>query len=257
AAVLRYLQDIAGRDASRAQLFGDGYWVARRTVIEFFAPIPAWTALEIETYPRGFTKVTAQRHYEVRVVRGGAKTFPDPVIRARTVWVFINSNGRPARIPESYHQFWELSGGHSIQEEAAWPPYPDRLPFTATAPVRFSDLDVQAHMNNAAYVELLDNAAWEAFAANGILPDSSIGYPIPLHYDIEYLESARAGEMLEVRSWFEPLSGQANGFELLQQVLRKGTVLIRAHSRWKWQTPLGLSEVPDFEQLWKSGAIAY
>jgi acyl-CoA thioesterase FadM len=168
---------------------------------------------------------------------------------ARTLWVFLNERGRPARIPATYQQFWELSGGSPLQEEAEWPAYPAREPFTTNAPVRFSDLDVMSHMNNTAYVELLDNAGWEAFASIGLLPDSGLGYPAPLYYDIEYLESAKAGETLQVHSWFEPVAGAPGQWERLQRVERGGTALVRARSRWQWEQQA--EPTPAFEQLWK------
>src|SRR5215471_3214518 len=68
AAFLRFMQDIAARDAKDVQLSGNGYWVIKRTVITFTAPIPIYTPLELKTYGIGFTRITAQRGYEARLV---------------------------------------------------------------------------------------------------------------------------------------------------------------------------------------------
>ncbi len=253
-AMLRYLQDIAGLHASRFNAGESGYWVARRTIIEFLAPIAPRATLQVETFSLGLTKVTGLRGYEVRLVgENETEARADPVIKARTLWVYLDARGRPARVPQSFFGTWQPEGPRPLQqEEAALPALPtNRPPFVATAPVRFSDLDVMSHMNNAAYVELLDNAAWEALAQIGVLPDGGAAYPVPLHYDIEYVASARAAEMLEVHSWFEPVEGQESQFERLQQVEREGTVLVRARSRWYWQTSAENSTLPNLQKLWK------
>ena len=64
AAFLRYMQDIAARDAEDARLEGDGYWVIKRTMISFASPVPIHAKLKLKTYGIGFTRITAQRGYE-------------------------------------------------------------------------------------------------------------------------------------------------------------------------------------------------
>src|SRR5205814_1190603 len=117
-----------------------------------------------------------------------------------------------------------------------------------------SDLDLMLHMNNAAYVELLDNAGWESLAGVGLPPDAGLGHPEPLFYDIEYQASAQAGELVEVQSWFAPVSGQATDFERLQLVKGSGRTLAQARSRWGWRFPPD-TDAPEVEarlaRLWK------
>ena len=45
AAFLRYMQEIASRDAEDVQLEGNGYWVIKRTIMSFATPIPINTSL--------------------------------------------------------------------------------------------------------------------------------------------------------------------------------------------------------------------
>ncbi len=237
AAALNYLQDIAGLDASAGNLLEEsGTWVARRTVLEFKATIPARARLEVETYPLGFSKVTAWRGYTVRLLNPADGTKSEPVLKGRTLWVYLDQRGRPARMPPGYMAVWLPDGPVAMPEETPWPPLPPTPPFITTAPVRFSDLDILAHVNNAAYVRLMDDAAWEAFAAKDLLPDSGRGYPVPQFYDIEYLESARAGDSLEIQSWLQSAPAEAENYERWQQVYRAGRLIVRAHSRWGWQT---------------------
>src|SRR5436309_15992036 len=60
AAFLRYMQEIAARDAEDAQPGGEGYWVFKRTVLAFATPIPVHTRLELNTDGMGVTRITAQ-----------------------------------------------------------------------------------------------------------------------------------------------------------------------------------------------------
>lgn len=234
AGVLLYLQDIAGLHAAEVKILEGGVWIARRTMLDFTAPVPARATVEITTGPLGYSKVQAQRGYEVRIAGQ-----PDPAITGRTIWVFLSLQGRPIRLPENFFKSWASGGSHPLLPDAPWPTDPPHPPFVTTSSVRFSDLDMINHMNNAAYVELLDDAAWERLSQLGIsLEEGETGHPVPLHYDIEYLASVRFGDKLTVQSWFELLTntqtGQLEGYERWQKVWREDTLIVRARSRWGW-----------------------
>jgi len=81
------MQDIAALDAEDAQLSGNGYWVVKRTVISFAAPVRVHARLELKTYGIGFTCITAQRGYEARVA---GEQHDEPIISARTLWVYVD-----------------------------------------------------------------------------------------------------------------------------------------------------------------------
>ena len=57
------------------------------------------------------------------------------------------------------------------------------------------------HLNNASVVEILDNAGWEALTSNEITP-ANARFTI-CDYDIEYSDSPRFGEQLEILNWFD------------------------------------------------------
>jgi hypothetical protein len=80
---------------------------------------------------------------------------------------------------------------------------------------------------------MLDNASWEALAASEITP-SGASFTIR-HYDIEYGDSPRFGEHLEVQNWFEPYPTAGQEFTRLQHITRDGKTMVRARSRWLWQ----------------------
>lgn len=227
AAFLRYLQDVAALDAESVQLGGNGYWVVKRTVISFATRVPIHTRLELKTFGIGFTRITAQRGYEARLV---GEEEGEPVVSARSLWVYLDTRGRPTRLPERTHEIWLPDGPAPQLAEEPWPPLPESEPKRADYSVRFSDLDLMKHMNNASYVELLDNAAWESYREAGVLPDAAEMYA--LEYDIEYGESAQFGEKLEIQSWFDALPSPGRELSRYQSIKRGSTTLLRARSRW-------------------------
>ncbi|QBD76847.1 hypothetical protein EPA93_12865 [Ktedonosporobacter rubrisoli] len=223
-AFVRYMQDIAARDAEDAQLGGNGFWIVKRTHITFNVPVPIHTKLLLKTYGLAFTRITAQRGYEAYL-----EAAESPIISARTLWVFLDPRGRPTRLPEDTARIWLPDGPREPQAEESFPVFPDGEPVTMGESVRFADIDIMRHMNNAAAVEKLDNAAWEAYARAGITPDTTRFDA--LSYDIEYLHSPRFGEPLVIQSWLEPVVGEECA--RWQQVMQGDKVVVRAFSRWR------------------------
>jgi acyl-CoA thioesterase FadM len=234
AAFLRYMQDIAAQDAEDAQLYGNGYWVIKRTVMSFATPIALHTRLELKTFGIGFSRITAQRGYEAHHALAPQD---EPLASARTLWVYIDSNGRPARLPERTAQIWLPGGALPPKPEQPFPAFPERMPITTSSVVHFSEIDLMQHLNNASAVEILDNAGWEALAGSEVTP-AGARFAI-LHYDIEYADGPRFGERLEVQSWFEPFPTPGQEFTRFQYIISEGKTMVRACSRWLWQPTLG------------------
>lgn len=231
-AFLRYMQDLAARDAENAQLSGDGYWVVKRTLISFAVPVQVHTQLALQTYGLGFTRIAAQRGYEARLA-GNEQEEGEPIISARTLWVYLDTRGRPARLPEETARIWLPDGALPPQAEAPFPTFPESTPELTHTNVRFSHVDLMRHMNNAAAVEILDNAGWDAYARGGLTPDTA--QLDILHYDIEYRDSPLFGEQLEISTWLEPFPKPGEEFSRFQQITHAGKVMVRAHSRWLWR----------------------
>ncbi len=226
-AFFQYMQDIAARDAEDAHLGGDGFWVIKRTVIAFLAPIPAHTPLILRTFGLGFTRITAQRGYEARLAY---QPEGEPVIAARSLWVYVDQRGRPARLPERTAEIWLPGETRVPQPEVAFPPLPEGEPKTFSARVRFSLVDLAHHLNNAAAVQLLGDAAWDSCAGAGLRPETTSFQA--RSYDIEYIDSPRFGEELLIQTWFDPWPRPGQEFQRVQQITRAGKIMIRAHSRW-------------------------
>ncbi len=229
AAFLRYMQEIASRDSEDAQLGGEGYWVIKRTVMVFTTPIPIHTRLELKTYGTGFSRITAQRGYEAHL---STALDDEALVSARTLWVYVDPQGRPTRLPDRTTQIWLSDGPRPPQPEPPFPAAPLHPPITTSAVVQFSQIDLMHHLNNASVVEMLDDIGWEALTTRGITPTST---RFTIHrYDIEYGDSPRFGDRLEVQSWFEPLPEEGQEFTRFQCITRAGKTMIQARSHWLW-----------------------
>ena len=230
-AFTRYMQDIASRDAEDSQLVGEGYWIIKRTKMSFASSIPLQTSLELKTFGIGFSRITALRGYEARKTLAPQE---EPMVSACTLWVYVNSNGRPIRLPERTAEIWMPDGVLTPPPDQPFPAFPDHPPFTTSAVVKFSEIDLMSHLNNASVVEILDNAAWETLTGSDINPESA--RLTIREYDIEYVDSPRFGEQLEIQNWFEPYPTPGQEFTRFQQMSRARKMMVRACSNWFWET---------------------
>lgn len=144
-ALARYLQDIARDDSADANLKNPMNWIVRRTLLEVrSAPLfQEW--LELATWCSGYGSRWAERRTQIRGHRGAE-------VSAVTIWVHINAESlRPARLNEDFFAIWgETAGNRQVSArttlQATWPDHTQQCPW----PLRFSDLDLLGHVNNAA-----------------------------------------------------------------------------------------------------------
>jgi len=233
---LRVLAQTAVEASTAAGYDADWYaaagclWLVRRSTFDLVRPARAEEPLEIQTWVEDFRRVRSHRSYEVRV-------HGDTLVRARTDWVYVDAaTGRPRRIPAEIEEGLGMAGVPAA-ERAPWQsPPPPANPARSVHRVRVSDLDGLAHMNNAAYLDVLVQAVFDALDDVGWSLDACIGsgaVPVLAGADVEYLESARYREQLDVATWFTPT---ADGLEAHQTIGRDGGArpLVRATTRWCW-----------------------
>ncbi len=153
-ALARFLQDVATDDALdaglRAQL--GGTWVLRRLAVEIDEPAQFNDDVEFATFCSGWGPSWAERRTDMTGV-GGA-------VLARTVaiWVIIDqAGGRPISLGD---EFFEIYGpGARARRVSARLRHP-RPPADAAVrpwPLRESDFDFLDHVNNARYLEAVED----------------------------------------------------------------------------------------------------
>jgi acyl-ACP thioesterase len=144
-AMVRHLQDVARDDSADSNLSNPMNWVVRRTMLEIRqAPVfEEW--LEIATWCSGYGGRWAERRTELRGEHGA-------VVDGCTIWVFVDAEtGRPAVLPPGFFDIWgETAGDRTISARTTLPKTCPGDAHDEAWPVRFADLDVLAHVNNAA-----------------------------------------------------------------------------------------------------------
>ncbi len=143
-ALARYLQDVSSDDTRDAGIADEITWVVRRlgVAVERF---PVFTEdLDVRTFCSGTGPRWAERRVSVVGDRGGH-------VEAATLWVSVDGQGRPAALPRGFMElFGAAAAGRTVRARLAHPPPP---PAVAVRPwaLRFADIDVLGHVNNAAY----------------------------------------------------------------------------------------------------------
>jgi len=216
-ALLRYAQDIAWRHSEHLGFDREWYrerglgWVVRGVELELDAPIPLGTTLRVSTAVVGHRRIWARRLGECRFADGRLAA------RVTTDWVLLDGRGRVVRIPDD---FGVAFTNPEVRSEILRVPADDDGPAARhRLTVRPSDLDPIDHVNNAVYVDWLE----EAIEAAGWAPPTGAqgAGASPGSLRIEYLASAARGDAIEVdlyggaESWRARI-GRSDGLELVR-----------------------------------------
>lgn len=209
--LLRYAQDVAWRHSEhlgfdRAWYRSRGLgWVVRGVELALLEPIPMGHTLRVSTAVIGHRRIWARRLGECRLADGRLAA------RVTTDWVLLDARGRVVRIPTD---FGVAFTNPEVRSEILRVSAPVGRPAaTARVRVRPSDLDPLDHVNNAVYVDWLD----EALEAAGWAAASRV----PRAAGIEYLASAGRGEDVsielhgDVERW-SAVARRADGAELVR-----------------------------------------
>jgi acyl-ACP thioesterase len=210
--LLRYAQDVAWRhseelgfDRGWYQARGLG-WVVRGVELELREPIPIGHTLRVSTAVVGHRRIWARRLGECRLADGR------PAATVTTDWVLLDARNRVVRIPEDFGlAFTNPEVDSEILRVA---PPAGAVADQVELRVQTGDLDPLDHVNNAVYVdwleEALEGAGWRD--ATEALPRS---------YRLEYLASAARGDRVtvavrgEARAWTASIR-RSDGTELVR-----------------------------------------
>ena len=211
--LLRYAQDVAWRHSEdlgfdrRWYVERGRWWVARAVELEVLAPIPMGRTLRTATAVIGHRRIWARRLGESRFADG------TPVARVRTDWVLLDERGRVVRIPADFGLSFSAPELSDDLVRVRLPPEPAgsaRLELV----VRPADLDPMDHVNNAVYLDWIE----EGLQAAGL---RSAVTAIPRRARLEYIASAPPAASVTVTAWGEPDAWWA-------RVERDGADLVRA-----------------------------
>lgn len=179
-ALVRHLQDVARDDSADSALANPMSWIVRRTMLEVrTAPVfQEW--IELSTWCSGYGSRWAERRTSVVGERGAE-------IEAVTVWVHVDrASQRPARLNDDFFSIWgETAGSRRVSTRATLPTACPDHAHDHPWPLRFTDIDLLGHVNNAAQWAPVEQAlhlsGWssgpiraELEHGPGLAPDSEV-----------------------------------------------------------------------------------
>jgi acyl-CoA thioester hydrolase len=208
---LHYVQQVAyeasadaGYDIRTYNALGT-VWVIRKQTIVYLASLTYNDVVEATTWVSDMRRVRSHREYELRRVSDGR-----PVALAQADWVYIDAATQfPRRIPREAVEAFRPNGKCAL--DAAPPLEPaqelEGPTFVYAHRVKSYELDNLRHVNNANYLNWLNQARLDALAEVGFPLDGNGTHlqgmglmPSPVRYDVEYFAPAVAGDQVEVQS---------------------------------------------------------
>jgi len=210
---LRYMQETAfdasaavGYDLARYAALGQ-HWLVRETEIEYLSPLRYGDTVRVKTWVADLRRVRSRRQYELYNAATG-----EPVARASTDWVFLNSaTGQPATVPAEMAAAFFPEGAPPPappRPHFPEPPAPPPGAFVMRRPVLWQDIDMAGHVNNAQYLAYMSDAGFETARSFGWPAKrcTEAGFAIVVRRQhVEYRQPALLDDEVEVETWlFNP-----------------------------------------------------
>ena len=205
--LLRYAQDLAWIHSERMGFTREWYgerslaWVVRAAELAILAPLPLGETLTMRTEVIGYRRVWARRRTEGRLDDGTLALW------GNTDWVILDTaRGMPGRFPPEFLARFDVPPQHFEPGRVTLPPAPDAGVAVARTQVRPQDIDPMGHVNNAAYLDYLE----ESLLAEGG-EAAALTSAIPRRFRIEYVQPAAPGADLTASTWPLVPDGAAAG----------------------------------------------
>ena len=192
-AYLRYAQDLAWLHSERRGFGRPWYqernlaWVVRAVDLWIVAALPTGTPIIATTEVIGGRRVMARRRCDLRGEADGT-----PIATVLTDWVMTTTAGVPTRVPDAFPIAFGVPLG-SFEPTRVDPGPAPADAVGRSFRVRLHELDPMGHVNNAVYLDWLDEAI-DLIAPEAIRT-------VPRRYLLEYRTPAAPGAELEGRAW--------------------------------------------------------
>ena len=217
-----FMQEAASRHAAALgvsihQLQAENYtWLLSRLKIKIAAP-PGWNdQIRINTWPSGTQQLFALRDFKMK----GADN--QIIAAAISAWLIIDlRKRRPMRIAPFVERLRPIEGSHIMTERL------DKLPALSdpvhkkSFVVRYSDLDINQHVNNVKFVE---------WVVEGV-PAATLNAAVPSELEINFL--AEAFHEDQIRATCSPQDPGNTIFHHRLTRQQDGRELARAITKWR------------------------
>lgn len=203
-------------------------WVIHALTIEHLRPIHYLDELAITTWVSDIQRVRSHREY----LAHDAKT-NEIVACGRAYWAHLDSQTlMPARIPSDITEFFRPNGISAMArlKPRAYPLAARSAPsdFCVTRRVQRYEADGMQHVNNAIYLDWLEEALADAIAD----VSSRSRQLFVRRHDIEYVRSALPGDEVEIAARLVGAGQCASAWSL--EITRAGEMLVRDHITALW-----------------------
>ena len=195
-ALARFVQDIAYADADAVGLSRSAAWVVRRTRMRVERFPRFGELLELATFCSGLGRMWAERR---TTITGDA----DGEVEVVSLWVHLDPiSGRPTPLTEEEIAVWgESTAGRKVTARLRHPG-PEAVEDSFAWSFRRTECDLAGHINNAAYLQPLE----EELLQGGDLESIDV--------EIEYRSPAQAGDKLVLcrgtRRWIVTPGGETH-----------------------------------------------
>lgn len=182
-ALARWAQDVAYADTIDAQLAGRAAWVVRRTRMRVRRFPRLGEQITMSTFCSALGRMWAERR--TNITAGGDRA---AAVELVSLWVHLDPlSGRPTRLTEDEIAMWEeTTAGRTVTARLRHPA-PDGASEAFPWWFRSTELDLAGHVNNAAYLQPIEEELLQA-------PE-----PASIDIEIEYRLPAQPGEMRVLR----------------------------------------------------------
>lgn len=238
AVYLRYCQQAAMEASESVGYTLDKYnemgliWVIKHTILEHVAPAFYGDVIEVTTWVSQITPASTFREYLLTRQSDGAV-----IARARSRWVLLDAkSGRPLRMPEEMREAFRPNGKIAVRDLKPMrgeKPVERAKVFRHFRKVQRYELDSAGHVNNAVYLNWLEQAKFEAMASVGYtgawLKEAGITI-VQVRAEIEYMKPALDGDEVEIVSRLAGMARTHGTWEHTIYKLPTGELVAKAWS---------------------------
>lgn len=190
----RILHDVATLDIEDASLFPETIWILRSTTFEIHSFPSYLEECAVTTACSGTGKAWAERRTSIQGSRGTS-------VEASAIWVNVGGIGLgPRSLPTSFFATYgeSTSGRHVSARTTLRDPMSDPEELLEI-PIRYSDLDIMGHVNNAIHTALVED----------VLHSIGIKFPMnaTVHARIEFGDAIEYGSPVHAAVWRTELGG--------------------------------------------------
>ncbi len=220
-----YMQQIAGQHAEKLGVgFGRLHeigltWVLARWQVSVDGQLPeAGQEVILETWPSSVERLQCRREFILRDAAG------ELLARGGSWWVVVNTTTfRLERVPALVMDVYAGPSEFALEDLALRLPQVKAGQNAMSAAVRWSDIDVNQHVNNANYLD------WVLHSVPGVGGKTCLSQGLR-RFEINFKSEARLGDVLEARC--EALSGLEKAFAHSVYNLADGREVVRAFTQW-------------------------